>query len=161
MGRIIDFIEHLSEQANNQKKVRIAEACKTGDAMAMYEMAYMMRSQCNPEEIELLERYEDEPSQENAEKLSTRKNLSLMAKSYMIGVVRAALYGSADAAELIEKCSLYKKLAYIPYDMLTGKSKDYISIWKSTVLYEIGFIDVPQNMKNATCLMTQIKEFMI
>ena len=33
------------------KKVRIAEACKTGDAMAMYEMAYMMRSQCTPEEI--------------------------------------------------------------------------------------------------------------
>ena len=52
--------------------------------MAMYEMAYMMRSQCNPEEIELLERYEDEPSQENAEKLSTRKNLSLMAKAYMM-----------------------------------------------------------------------------
>ena len=70
MGRVIDFIEHLSEQVNNQKKVRIAEACKTGDAMAMYEMAYMMRSQCTPEEIELLERYENEPSQENAEKLS-------------------------------------------------------------------------------------------
>ena len=67
-----------------------------------------------------------------------------MAKAYMMWVVRAALYGSGDAAELIEKCSLYKKLAYIPYDMFTGKSKDYISIWKSTVLYEIGFIDVPQ-----------------
>ena len=59
MGRVIDFIEHLSEQANNQKKVGIAEACKTGDAMAMYEMAYMMRSQCNSKVIELLDRYED------------------------------------------------------------------------------------------------------
>lgn len=79
--------------------------------MAMYKMAYIMRSQCEPEEIELLERYEKETSQEHAEKISTRKNLSLMAEVYMLWLNRAALYGSADATELLEKCSLYKRLA--------------------------------------------------
>lgn len=145
MGRIIDFIGHLSERSNNQKKIRLAEACKNGETMAMYEMAFMMRSQCNPEEIELLKRYEAEPSQENAEKISIRKNLSLMAEAYMMWMVRAALYGYTDASELLEKCPLYKRLAYIPLDMIVENTGDFISIWNSNILYNMGFIDVPRD----------------
>lgn len=144
MGQIMNFIGRLSEKANTRKKLRLAEACKTGHAAAMYKMAYVMRSHCKPEEIELLDLYETEPSQEHAEKLCMRKNLSLMARAYMMWLVRAAVYRYPAAAELLEKCPVYKHLAYIPYDMITQKNNQSITFWNSTTLYEIGFIDVPK-----------------
>lgn len=156
MGRIIDFIGHLSSQENNRKKIILAEKCKTGSAIAMYEMAYVMRSQCDREENKLLKRYEEEPSQENTEKISTRKNLSLMAEAYMMWIVRAALYGSRDAAELLEKCPLYKRMAYIPYDMVAENTGNIITIWNSTTLYDMGFIDVPRDYTD--CRLTYDKD---
>lgn len=149
MRNLTDFMKDLSVRVNERTVQRLAENCKTGDAAAMYKMAYMMLSRCSPEEIKLLELYETEPSQEHEENICVRKNLSLMAKAYMMWLIRAALYGSADAAELLEKCPLYKKLAYIPYDMITGKNKHHICLWNSTVLYEIGFIDVPQGYEES------------
>lgn len=121
----------------------LAEACKNGDVAAMYKMAFVMRDHCKPEEIELLERYEDESSWEHAEKIRIQKNLSRWAKAYMMWLIRAAVYGSSAAAELLEKCPLYKKLAFIPYDMIIKRNRQCINIWSSTFLYEIGFIDVP------------------
>lgn len=144
MEQTNNFIRRLSERANTRKKIRLAKACRSGDAAAMYKMAYILRSRCKPEEIELLKRYEAEPSQEHAKKICTRKNLSLMAKAYMMWLVRAALYGSSAAAKLLEQCPIYKDLAYIPYDMITKKDMEYITLWNSSTLYEIGFIDVPK-----------------
>lgn len=144
MRKSTDFIKDVSTKANERTVQRLAEACKTGDATAMYKMAFVMLSYCKPEEIELLKRYEAEPSQEHAEKISTRKNLSQMPEAYMMWLVRAALYGSTAAAELLEKCPIYKRLAYIPYDMITQKNNQSITFWDSTTLYEIGLTDVPK-----------------
>ena len=95
MRNLTDFMKDLSTRANERTVQRLAENCKTGDAAAMYKMAYMMLSRCSPEEIKLLELYETEPSQEHEENICVRKKLELNGKS---------LYDVADSSCFVRLC---------------------------------------------------------
>ncbi len=123
--------------------VKLAEACKHGDVSAMRAMAGVLRDRCTPELIKLLDRYEAEPTQEHETAIRKYASAGIWEKGYMMWLARAALYGDADASAQLGKWTFYKEYAYIPYDMMIGKGRSFISFWDSGSLYEIGFIDVP------------------
>lgn len=122
--------------------VRLAEACKNGDASAMREMAELLYRHCEVQMKKLLERYEAEPTSKHAS--DVQKNRTLMGEAYMMWLVRAALYGDTKAGEKLDKCPIYKELAFIPYGMMSGEKDPRIMFWDSDTLYDIGFIDVPK-----------------
>lgn len=152
MKKIISFFKSPDKECNAKKEEVLAEACKNGDAAAMYEKAYVMRNRCTPEENLLLKQYEEEPSEEHKEKICIRKNLSLWVNAYMMWLVRAAIYGCEAAAELLEKCPIYKRLAYIPYYILTEDDKGCITFGSSDILHIIGFTDVPKGYDDCRLL---------
>lgn len=130
--------------------VRLAEACKNGDASAMRKMAEVLRNHCEAETKELLARYEADPTPEHASAIY--ENQTCMGKGYMMWLVRAAFYKDAKAAEKLAKCPVYKELAFIPYGMMSGEEKPRITFWNSATLYDIGFIDVPQGYTDCSLL---------
>ncbi len=130
--------------------VQLAEACKCGDASAMYKMAELVYRYCEAQMKKFLERYEANPTPKHAE--SVQKNRTLMGEAYMMWLVRAALYGDAEAGEKLDKCPIYKELAFIPYDMMSGEKDPRISFWNSGTLHDIGFIDVPEGCTDCRLL---------
>lgn len=138
--------------------VQIAERCKKGDVSAMRQMAAFFRNRCTSPLIALLDRYEADPIQENEILIRNylRENCheEEAVKGYMMWLVRAALYGNAQASEQLEHWPFYKQFAYIPYDMMTGEGRPYIMFWDSSFLREIGFIDIPSGYEE--CRLTYI-----
>ena len=131
--------------------IDLAELCKLGDIVAMYDMAQFFYNLCNEEEQELIKNYEMNPCDTTENKLREAMNYSKKDKFepennrlgyYMMWLVRAAMYGNEKAIELTEKCSCYKRKASIPYDFNFGKwSTMDFSI--SNFLSDGGFSDVP------------------
>ena len=137
----------LTSIYSDEAIVQLAERCKKGDVAAMRQMADFLRSRCTPPLIELMDHYEADPVQENGIAIQNylRKNYyeENAARGYMMWLVRAAMYGNEEVSAQLEQWSFYKQFGYIPYDMMTGKGSHGISLWASSFLYEIGFIDVP------------------
>lgn len=132
--------------------VQLAERCKEGDVSSMGQMASFLRSRCTPPLIELMNRYEADPVQENEiaiqNYLRSNSHEKRTAEGYMMWLVRAALYGDAEVSTQLEQWPFYRQFAYIPYDMMTGKGSHSFSLWASSFLYEIGFIDVPDDYED-------------
>lgn len=137
----------LTDIYSDEATVQLAERCKKGDVPAMRLMADFLRSRCTPLLIELMDRYEADPVQENEiaiqDYLRRNSHEERTARGYMMWLVRAALYGNAEIYEQLEQWPFYKQFAYIPYDMMTGQGSHSINLWSGSFLYEIGFIDVP------------------
>lgn len=127
--------------------VQLAGRCKEGYPSAMRLMADFFRSLCTSPLLELLDRYESDPTGDNemAIKVYLKKKYheSKNAKAYMMWLVRAALYGDGEVSAQLEKWPFYKEFAFIPYDMMMGKRNSLIMFSNSSTLREMGFIDVP------------------
>lgn len=130
--------------------VQLAEACKCGDVSAMRKMAELVYRHCEAQMKKLLEQYEADPTPKHAE--SVQKNRALMGEAYMMWLIRAALYGDAEVGEKLDKCPIYKELAFIPYGMMSGEKDPRISFWNSDTLHDIGFIDVPEGCTDCRLL---------
>lgn len=94
--------------------VQLAEACKCGNASAMRKMAELVYRNCEAQMKKLLEQYEAAPKPEHAG--SVQKNRTHMGEAYMMWLVRAALHGDAEADKKLDKCAIYRELAFIPYE---------------------------------------------
>lgn len=136
--------------------VRLAERCKKRDTAAMLQMADFLRSRCTPQLIELMDRYEADPVQENETAirnyLKSKSHEEETARGYMMWLVRAALYGNVEVSAQLEQWPFYKQFAYIPYDMMTEKGRHSINLWASSFLYEIGLIDVPDDYEDCSLI---------
>lgn len=144
----------LTSIYSDEAVAKLAERCKEGDVSAMRQMADFLRSRCTPPLIELMDRYEADPVLRNEMELQNylKKNPyeERTARGYMMWLVRAALYGNAEVSAQLELWPFYRQFAYIPYDMMTGKGSHTISLWASSFLYEIGFIDVPAGYEDCS-----------
>ena len=142
----------LADIYSDEVIVQLAERCKKGDVLAMRQMAVSFRSRCTPTLIELMDRYEADPVQENEAAIRSylRENSheKRAAEGYVTWLVRAALYGNAETLAQLEQWPFYRQFAYIPYDMMTREGSNSINLWASRSLYEIGFIDVPADFED-------------
>lgn len=120
----MDKQDNFSEEHNpltgiysDKAVVQLAERCKKGDVSAMRQMAASLRSRCTPLLIELMDRYEADPVQENEiviqNYLRTNSHEERTVQGYMMWLVRAALYGNAEVSEQLEQWPSYKQFAYI------------------------------------------------
>lgn len=157
----VNYLEKQKKENMQQAKkdiyedpmaVQLAEACKCGDASAMRKMAELVYRNCEAQMKKHLEQYEAAPTPEHEE--SVRKNRTYMGEAYMMWLVRAALYGDAEAGKKLDKCPIYKELAFIPYSMMSGmiSTRSHISFWDSDTLYDMGFIDVPRGYTDCRLL---------
>lgn len=125
---------------------KLAALCKMGDIVAMADMAYFFRGRCSESLQRLLEAYERQPDQENADAvevfLARAEKDRIMAQAYMMWLVKASLYGNERAGKLVDKCPYYKKKAYIPGGILAGDGKERVELWSSDSLCEIGLVDM-------------------
>lgn len=130
-----------------KRAIWLAEHCKMGDVEAMKKMSSLFRSRCSRSLAGLLDQYEADPVEENAAAIRRYINEHFheenTARAYMMWLVRAALYGDAEAEQKLESWTYYKKDAFLPYDMLSGRDRSYKRVWASTFLSDVGFIDVP------------------
>ncbi len=128
---------------------RMAALCKMGDIAAMADMAYFFRNRCSESLQRLLEVYERQPVQENVDAIEAfaakAEKDGIVARAYMMWLVKASLYGNESAGKLIDKCPYYKKKAYIPGEVLAGDGKESVKFWSSDSLWEIGLTDTKRN----------------
>lgn len=142
--------KHKKSIYKDHMAVRLAKACRNGDVSAMRKMAELLRRHCEAEMKELLDQYESDPTPEHASEV--RRKRTCMGEAYMMWLVRAALYGDTEADEKLDKYPIYKELAFIPYNMMFGEEKPHITFWNSSILYDIGFIDVPKGFTDCRLL---------
>lgn len=142
----LDVKRSMENIYDDSKVVELAEQCKMGDIVAMMDMAEFFRNRCTDPLVKLLDQYEAEPTGEN--EVLIEKHLKVYyheentAKAYMMWLVRAALYGNDEAAQMIERWPFYKKNAFLPYNMLAGRGNFSKKLWASNFLWKIGFIDM-------------------
>lgn len=131
----------------NPKVRKLADCCKMGDIVAMWELAYFFRERCEKPLQELLDAYEADPVQQNEEAIENylKAYSGSWAADYMMWLVRAAVYGNENANLLIEKCPYYQRKASIPYTFYTSEDSQTNSIWVSR---DIGLIDMVQGLDN-------------
>lgn len=131
----------------DRRVVKLAGQCKMGDVGAMKEMAVFFRERCTPDLIRLLDQYEENPVKETEEAIDAHIKVHFheenTVKAYMMWLVRAAIYGDTESEKKLEAWPFYKKRAFLPYDMLAGKTESCRNIWASSFLSKIGLIDVP------------------
>lgn len=125
---------------------RLAELCKMGDVVAMYDMALHLLSNCTDEQKALVYKYESNPCEKTkhaiSEYICSHKSFYDF-EYYMMWVVRAAIYGNEKAGALLNKCDYYRFQAYIPeeyYDNNKRLTSRHFSL--SDELYKIGFCDM-------------------
>lgn len=129
----------------------LAELCKLGDIVAMYDMAQFFYNLCNEEEQQLIKNYEMNPCDTTENKLREAMNYEKWEKFepennrigyYMMWLVRAAMYGNEKAIKHIENCGCYKRKASIPYDFYLGVCST-VNFRGSNFLCDGGFSDIP------------------
>ncbi len=126
----------------------LAGRCKMGDVKAMLELAYLFYDKCTEEQKQLLSQYERDPEGDSRgalwEYMSMPRNRYENMETYMMWIVRAAIYGNKTAEDLLEKCRIYKEKATLPYNFYSG-NKDQILIWSSNSFRATGFPDIIPN----------------
>lgn len=132
----------------NPKILELANRCKMGDIEAMLDMAQFFKSCCSEYTRERIDAYETEPTEENAWKILYQNRSSASAdktsaKAYMMWIIRAAVYGNAEAEKLLERCAYYKSYEdgeFLSYKMLTNEEE--YKIWASDFLWQAGIVDM-------------------
>ena len=115
-----------------------------GDASAMYGMACLILKNLPSEPRDLILAYESDPSNETQSALWTYMDshrTSYETNYYMMWMIRAALYGNEKAAAVLEKCFIYKTLAFIPYKLYVYDRASE-PFWSSEMFYDAGFCDI-------------------
>lgn len=130
----------------NPKIKELADCCKMGDIVAMWELAYFFRERCEKPLQELLDTYEADPVQQNEEAIKNYLHVHNQEwgtlQAYMMWLVRAAAYGNKNANLLIENCPYYQGEAAFFYTFHTSEDSQSISIWESDSLWNMGMIDM-------------------
>ncbi len=152
MNTSIAFQRSQEDIYQDKRVAALAESCKAGSAASMKEMAYFFRNRCTQPLIDLLNRYEENPSADLERTIDEylRKNFyeENTAAAYMMWLVRAAYYGDQQTGQFLSKYPYYKRKAFIPQIMLEEDHE--IDIWASNFLYKVGFIDVVERYEDCS-----------
>lgn len=128
----------------NTEWLRLAELCKMGDAVAMYDMALLWLNNCSDEEKALIKHYESNTCKETLRDLNEYwKHSGNCSKYeyYMMWIIRAAVYGNLKAKAILDQCSYYKERALIPYKYYV-EDETSECFWLSEKYYTAGLCDI-------------------
>lgn len=128
----------------NPAVVELVQKCKTGDADAMLALSEFFRQRCSDPMLEVLNRYENDPSRVHEEEvyraLKEYWYEAGTAAAYMMWLYRAGVYGNQEASQRMERYRAYRAKMLIPERVFSG---DLLKLTYSTELNRGGIMDIP------------------